>query len=263
MSVAAVPSGITITPIDHLDAIRSREPLTQTAGLALDFVTKVIATPLALLLSAEFEGEYLLAAVKADPILTADPEQLAMDYLSSVASHDSVLTLAGKCHRTKLLGTDDLHDGGTFTGSALENSFLEANDLGPMAVLYMRDAPGKQHYLLILVRSADEAPFSERERGFLRQLAPFLTQSCRTAASAGGQIGPRTGFGTGNPSRGFGTNLTAREFEIAQMAAVGFRNSEIAESLHIATGTVKCHIRKIYAKMGVDSRIHLAQALEN
>ncbi|MDZ4235698.1 MAG: response regulator transcription factor [Dietzia sp.] len=56
-------------------------------------------------------------------------------------------------------------------------------------------------------------------------------------------------------------DLTPRELEIAHMAANGSHNDEIAASLQIASGTVKCHMRNIYSKLEVDSRLNLALAL--
>jgi LuxR family maltose regulon positive regulatory protein len=49
--------------------------------------------------------------------------------------------------------------------------------------------------------------------------------------------------------------LTAREMEVLRLLAAGLSNSEIAETLVIATGTVKNHLKNIYGKLDVHSRI--------
>jgi two-component system, NarL family, nitrate/nitrite response regulator NarL len=55
--------------------------------------------------------------------------------------------------------------------------------------------------------------------------------------------------------------LTFREREIAQGVARGKRNKEIAEAFGIAPGTVKLHLHRIYAKLGVNSRLALFKKL--
>jgi len=53
--------------------------------------------------------------------------------------------------------------------------------------------------------------------------------------------------------------LTARELEVLGLAASGQSNQEIAEALFISYHTVVNHIRHIYEKTGVRSRVELAQ----
>jgi DNA-binding CsgD family transcriptional regulator len=55
--------------------------------------------------------------------------------------------------------------------------------------------------------------------------------------------------------------LTGREQEIAALVARGFSNREIAERLIISKRTVDAHVEHIYAKLGVSSRIQLANWL--
>jgi DNA-binding CsgD family transcriptional regulator len=57
--------------------------------------------------------------------------------------------------------------------------------------------------------------------------------------------------------------LTPREMEVAQLAARGKRNSEIARDLHISVRTVETHLTNIYAKLGVRSRTELARLIRN
>ncbi|MDC0711455.1 helix-turn-helix transcriptional regulator [Stigmatella sp. ncwal1] len=48
--------------------------------------------------------------------------------------------------------------------------------------------------------------------------------------------------------------LTAREFQIASHVAAGRVNKEIAAELDISTWTVAAHLRRIFSKLGVDTR---------
>ena len=54
--------------------------------------------------------------------------------------------------------------------------------------------------------------------------------------------------GTSAPS------LSARETEIMTLIAAGHSNGEIAAKLTVAEKTVKNHVNRIYAKLGVGSR---------
>jgi DNA-binding NarL/FixJ family response regulator len=55
--------------------------------------------------------------------------------------------------------------------------------------------------------------------------------------------------------------LTAREREVAQWAAAGARNKEIAWQLGISEGTVKLHLFRAYRKLRVGNRVGLVLAL--
>jgi two-component system, NarL family, nitrate/nitrite response regulator NarL len=52
--------------------------------------------------------------------------------------------------------------------------------------------------------------------------------------------------------------LTHRELEIVRMVVQGLGNREIGEALFISEGTVKSHLRSIFEKLGVKSRMQLA-----
>jgi DNA-binding NarL/FixJ family response regulator len=51
-----------------------------------------------------------------------------------------------------------------------------------------------------------------------------------------------------------GEELTVREQEILRLLAKGMTNKEIAAATHLATDTVKTHLRNIYRKLGVKNR---------
>jgi ATP/maltotriose-dependent transcriptional regulator MalT len=50
------------------------------------------------------------------------------------------------------------------------------------------------------------------------------------------------------------SELSAREREVLELVVQGLRNREVGSRLFISEVTVKAHLRRIYAKLGVKSR---------
>ena len=56
-------------------------------------------------------------------------------------------------------------------------------------------------------------------------------------------------------------SLTAAERRVAELAAQGLRNREIAEALFVTLKTVEVHLRRVYSKLDIERRSQLPQAL--
>jgi DNA-binding CsgD family transcriptional regulator len=56
-------------------------------------------------------------------------------------------------------------------------------------------------------------------------------------------------------------SLTPSERRVAEMAAEGPTNREIAQALFVTQRTVEVHLTSIYRKLGISSRSQLASAL--
>jgi non-specific serine/threonine protein kinase len=56
-----------------------------------------------------------------------------------------------------------------------------------------------------------------------------------------------------------GTSLTAREREVVVLVANGLTNRQIANRLNITEWTATNHVRHVMRKLGLRSRVHVAQ----
>ncbi len=62
------------------------------------------------------------------------------------------------------------------------------------------------------------------------------------------------GHGAERPTGDYEEKLTDREMEILRLAALGLRNKEIAERLHLSQRTVEGHLSHVFTKLNVGSR---------
>jgi DNA-binding CsgD family transcriptional regulator len=60
------------------------------------------------------------------------------------------------------------------------------------------------------------------------------------------------------PSKGW-ASLTPTELDVVRLASEGLGNKEIASRLFVSPRTVQAHLSHVYSKLGVSSRVQLAQ----
>jgi DNA-binding CsgD family transcriptional regulator len=64
-------------------------------------------------------------------------------------------------------------------------------------------------------------------------------------------------------SRSLDRHLTPTERRVAELAATGAHNKEIAGALFVSVKTVEANLSRVYAKLGIRSRVELASGLAN
>jgi len=82
-----------------------------------------------------------------------------------------------------------------------------------------------------------------------------------TVSKGGFYLEPKIAAELHGSSRGRNPGLSARELEVMQEVANGLNDREIGQRLHIATDTVKYHLKQVYQKLSVHSRTRAAISL--
>ncbi|MCQ9135278.1 MULTISPECIES: LuxR family transcriptional regulator [Streptomyces] len=139
-------------------------------------------------------------------------------------------------------------------------------ELGAEAVAVLRDSPAEAELVASLLahgRQLTDAGDRGRGREHLREgaeraerlgnvrLLTYAEQALRTAGAR------RT-----SPAHTGSAALTGSERRIAELAAEGRTNTEIAHALHLARRTVETHLTSTYKKLGIRRRGELREALK-
>lgn len=91
---------------------------------------------------------------------------------------------------------------------------------------------------------------------FIFQIVNQIIEKKQKKENEGGQVENPSRAGALGNTFDFSL-LSRREIEVARLAAKGYTNAQIAESLFISTETVKCHMNSIFEKLGILSRKEL------
>jgi DNA-binding CsgD family transcriptional regulator len=81
----------------------------------------------------------------------------------------------------------------------------------------------------------------------LTEIARFEINGCSCAILKGAQKNSQAGLD-------LTLLLSGRELQIATLVAKGYGNKQVAKQLHISEWTVSSYLRRIFAKLGVESR---------
>jgi DNA-binding CsgD family transcriptional regulator len=134
---------------------------------------------------------------------------------------------------------------------SMHGRHLRGQGFGPPVLVYFR-RDGAIVAGGALLRDSRVEPFDTRTVRLLRQLHPLLEDAL--SGTAAGAVEPGR-----DPLLAAG--LTVRETEVAELVADGATNADIAGGLGMSEATVKTHLTRVYAKLGLRSRTQLAVAL--
>lgn len=167
-----------------------------------------------------------------------------IEVIGEAGSGAEVVTLAGALHPDVVLM--DLQLGGDFDGVE--------------ATRRITALPEPRPHVLVLTTFDTDADITRAiaagATGYLLKAEPpdELFAAIHTAAAGctalSAPVAGRVMARMRDPRPG----LTTRETDILAQLAHGLGNREIAKALHISEATVKTHLGRIYAKLGVDTR---------
>ncbi|MGL5928722.1 MAG: response regulator transcription factor [Dermatophilaceae bacterium] len=89
-------------------------------------------------------------------------------------------------------------------------------------------------------------------------LSPSATSALIAEVAGAASSGPSDADRRRSAARAALAGLTDREREVALALARGHSNSEIGSALYLSVGTVKAHVGRILAKLGLENRTQVA-----
>lgn len=134
---------------------------------------------------------------------------------------------------------------GDLTGGEPDRLVATANHLADVGLVWMATQAYKAalEWLRAGGRAAHALEVLADARRRLSEWGPEATAGLRSAGEA--------------------AELTARERQVAHLAASGLSNQDIGRRLHISVRTVENHLNRTFRKLRVDSRTELSQALSD
>ncbi|MFF9242457.1 response regulator [Streptomyces sp. NPDC014801] len=130
---------------------------------------------------------------------------------------------------------------------------------GAEATAAITARPGAPRVVVVTTYDSDADTLPAIEAGatgyLLKDARPEdLAAAVHTAAAGRTALAPAVADRLLHRLRTPGTSLTRRETEVLTLVAEGLSNLAVARRLHLTEGTVKSHLARVYAKLGVDSR---------
>jgi DNA-binding NarL/FixJ family response regulator len=138
-------------------------------------------------------------------------------------------------------------------GGRVINVAKELRELYPDVRILVLSAYEQSEYVVGLVRAGAAGYVLKHDS------SDMLVTAVRAVAQGEGWLSPRVAGILARSVRNFderpSPKLTDREIEVLCLMSKGMRNDEIAKALVITTQTVKNHIRHIFRKLEVETRV--------
>jgi DNA-binding CsgD family transcriptional regulator len=125
-----------------------------------------------------------------------------------------------------------------------------------LIVTFLVDAHMRMFGVMALGAREGAPPLLDREIGSLQEISRVATGTLAGAV----ELARACGFSLPGSALGLEV-LSPRERQVAELAAEGLSSLTIGARLGIREATVSVHLHRIYAKLGVGSRVQLARRL--
>jgi DNA-binding CsgD family transcriptional regulator len=183
--------------------------------------------------------------------LPADADARRTRYVDAVAAIDPFAPVRFIATERTVVSVTDV-GGAERLRRTSYGAFLAAGGIEAVGAMYLRHH-GRIVACVGLLRELGAAQLTIEELAAAHRLHPLIE-----AAYTSSLQNPRTPSADDLLER---AHLTARECEVVRIAALGARNAEIATALYLSVATVKMHLHRAFAKLGVHSRAELAARL--
>jgi DNA-binding NarL/FixJ family response regulator len=183
----------------------------------------------------EIVGEASDGREVLDKVQEYDPDVLLLDLrMPNLDGLSTLQALSQLNKHTKVI---------VLTASEDKNEFVQAMKLGCSGIVLKQTAPELIVKSIRKVHGGEIWLDSHTTAAVMRQFAaPGADLNSSGAGAKGRERSP----------------LSAREREIVQLVAQGYKNKEMAEKMFISEQTVKNHLHNIFDKLGVSDRLELA-----
>jgi DNA-binding NarL/FixJ family response regulator len=138
-------------------------------------------------------------------------------------------------------------------GGRVITAAKKLRDQYPKVQILVLSAYERSEYIVVLVRAGAAGYVLKHDS------SDMLVTAVRAVAQGEGWLSPRVADILVRSVRNYDekpdAKLTEREVDVLRLMARGQRNDEIAEALFITNQTVKNHVRRIFRKLGVETRV--------
>ncbi|MBE2317288.1 helix-turn-helix transcriptional regulator [Solirubrobacter sp. CPCC 204708] len=221
-------------------------------GLAVDALHALIPASLVVALAVDESGTLDREVASRGRSEHAAPAERLAELLRRLEPVDPFSPRRAQDRRDVVLSVAEIGGTTRFFNSIYGRRLLD-NGYGYPAFLYLR-RDRRIVAAIGLFREAGMPPFEPANLLLLRRLSLLLEQSLLVGAAEAVAADPLA-------AREPVDALTRRERQVAALVASGSSNADIAQALAMSQATVKTHLTKIYAKVGVRTRTQLAVVL--
>lgn len=150
-------------------------------------------------------------------------------------------------------------------GFELLEAIKQDESLHEVSLIMLTARAEQEDKLFALTMGIDDyltKPFHASE--FLARIKNILENRIKILRELKGlESGESGGFTTNSTALMKTYDLSEREVEVVRLIAKRYSNPEIAEKLHVSRNTVKTHLKNIYSKMDIRSRVEVTDRLRD